>query len=60
MKQLPFRGILIASVILMSQGTPASADSAWQKIDEGLEFKAAQIDSQPYQTLIRLKTKWKQ
>ncbi len=55
MKRLPFRGILIASLILMTQAVHASDDSPWQKIDEGLEFRAAQIDRQPYQTLIKLK-----
>ena len=55
MKQLPLYGILIASLTLIPPGGQASADSPWQKIDEGLEFKAAQIDRQPYQTLIKLK-----
>ncbi len=55
MKQLHFCGILVASLILMTPAAHASDDSPWQKIDEGLEFKAAEIDSQPYQTFIRLK-----
>jgi uncharacterized protein YigE (DUF2233 family) len=54
-KQLPLYGILIASLTLITPGAYASADSPWQKIDEGLEFRAAKIDSQPYQTLIKLK-----
>ena len=55
MKQLPLYGILIASLTLITPGAHASADSPWQKIDEGLEFREAKIDSQPYQTLIKLK-----
>jgi uncharacterized protein YigE (DUF2233 family) len=54
-KHLPFCAILIASLILTGQTGYASAESPWQKIDEGLEFRAARIDSQPYQTLIKLK-----
>jgi uncharacterized protein YigE (DUF2233 family) len=54
-KQLPLYGILIASLTLIPPGGQASADSPWQKIDEGLEVREAKIDSQPYQTLIKLK-----
>jgi uncharacterized protein YigE (DUF2233 family) len=39
----------------MTQAVHASDDSPWQKIDEGLEFKAVEIDSQSYQTFFRLK-----
>ncbi len=55
MKPLPLYSILIGSLILTTPGTHASAESPWQKIDEGLEYKAAQIDSQPYQTPIKMK-----
>jgi uncharacterized protein YigE (DUF2233 family) len=41
--------------LLAAQGGHSSNDFPWQKIEEGFEFKAAQIDGQPYQSLIKLK-----
>jgi uncharacterized protein YigE (DUF2233 family) len=40
---------------LMGQRGNASSDFPWQKIDEGFEFKAVQVEGEPYDSLMRIK-----
>jgi len=39
----------------MGPGSGYSADSSWQKIDEGFEFRSLEINGGPYQSFIKLK-----
>ena len=55
MKPGLFYWILIPFLFLISQEAHPSADFPWQKIEEGFEFKAFQVEGQPYQSLIKLK-----
>jgi len=46
---------LAASPMLMGQSESSSTPPYWQKIDEGFEVKAMQLDGPPYQTFIKLR-----
>ena len=54
-KRVPLYCFFILFPLLAAQGGHSSDEFPWQKIEEGFEFKAAQIDGQPYQSLIKLK-----
>jgi uncharacterized protein YigE (DUF2233 family) len=54
-KRVPFYCFCIVFSLLAVQGVHSSDDSPWQKIEEGFEFKAFQVEGQPYQSLIKLK-----
>jgi uncharacterized protein YigE (DUF2233 family) len=41
--------------LLMEHGGNSSTDFPWQKIDDGFEFKAVQVEGEPYESLMRLK-----
>jgi uncharacterized protein YigE (DUF2233 family) len=47
-------GAVGVSLVLMGQAGKSSADTFWQKIDEGLEVRSMQLNGHPYQTIIRL------
>ena len=47
--------ILAASPLLMGQAAKTSAESVWQKIDEGFEVMSMQLESQAYGTSSKLK-----
>ncbi len=47
-------GAIGASLVLMGQAGKSSADTFWQKIDEGLEVRSMQLNGHPFQTIIRL------
>jgi uncharacterized protein YigE (DUF2233 family) len=54
-KRVPLYCFFILFPLLAAQGGHSYDEFPWQKIEEGFEFKAAQIDGQPYQSLIKLK-----
>jgi uncharacterized protein YigE (DUF2233 family) len=45
---------LTASTMLMGQAANSSAGAFWQKIDDGFEAGFMQLDSQPYQTFLKV------
>jgi uncharacterized protein YigE (DUF2233 family) len=45
---------LAASAMLVGQPATSSAGASWQKIDDGFEAAFIQLDSQPYQTFLKL------
>ena len=55
LKRVPLYCFFIILPILAAREGHSSDEFPWQKIEEGFEFKAAQIDAQPYESLIKLK-----
>lgn len=50
-----FSGVLLFLFFLgTGHNSLASADSPWQKIDEGLEYKSVRVEGLPYQALMKL------